>query len=221
MREIERLLREIDAEMEATRRWHGCNGLSPATHEALRQIPRELFVPHALRVSAYENRPLPIGHGQTISQPYIVALMTELLELGPDDTVLEIGTGSGYQAAILAQLVRQVHSIERSPALAEQAEKNLKQLGIGNVAIHLGDGSTGWPEAAPYDGIMVTAAADRLPPALIEQLKPERHLVIPLGQAEWGQELRRITRGENDANESRHILPVSFVPLIEGEIEDD
>ena len=179
---------------------------------AMRSVPRHAFVPEKYASEAYEDHPLPVGAGQTISQPYIVALMTSRLRLSGKEKVLEIGTGSGYQAAILAQLAGEVHSIERIPELAENAVKTLKALGIKNVFVHSGDGSLGWPEAAPYDRIIVTAAAPAVPEELTEQLKPGGRLVIPVGER-WNQMLEEWDR-TNDGLEKLDVLPVVFVPLL-------
>ncbi len=179
--------------------------------DALRRLPRHWFVPEEYAHIAYADSPLPIGKGQTISQPYIVALMTELLELMGDENVLEVGTGSGYQAALLALLSRQVHTIERHAALAEKAEKALLQLGLTNVMVHVGDGSLGLPEYAPFQAIMITAAAPHVPKPLVEQLDLGGRLVLPEGGA-GGQMLDR-WRKRGDKLEQEHIAPVAFVPL--------
>jgi len=179
--------------------------------EALRTIPRHHFVPQDLRRDAYEDCPLPIGHGQTISQPYIVALMTELLCLEGTENVLEIGTGSGYQAAILACLAQTVHTVERIPELAQQAQRALAELGLENAHVHLGDGSQGWSQAAPYQGIIVTAAAPRAPQPILDQLADNGRLVIPVG-SRFNQELELWSRSGEDFNLNR-IIPVAFVPL--------
>ena len=163
--------------------------LSPAVLEALSRVPRHLFVPPAMRIFAYAERPLPIGEGQTISAPYIVALMTDLLEPEPDDVMLEVGTGSGYQAAVLSGLVRRVHSIEIVEPLARQAARRLAELGYRNVVVRAGDGYAGWPEAAPFDGIIVTAGAAHVPKPLLDQLKRGGHMVIPVGSTLANQEL--------------------------------
>ncbi len=178
------------------------------------EVPRERFVPAHLRHAAYDNAPLPIGEGQTISQPFMVALMTDLLQLEPDAVVLEIGTGSGYQAALLSRLVRQVYSIERVPQLAADAVTRLAELGYDNVEVRQGDGYAGWPEHAPYDGIIVTAAAQHVPPPLKEQLKPGGRLVIPVGEPYFGQELLLLTKDATGNISTRHVLPVAFVPLV-------
>jgi len=177
---------------------------------ALRRVPRHAFVPAAERAHAYEDRALAIGHGQTISQPYVVALMTELAALRPDARVLEIGTGSGYQAAVLAELAGAVYSIEIVAPLARRAAATLAELGYRAVHVRAGDGYRGWPEAAPFDAILVTAAAPRVPPALLEQLAPGGRLVIPLGGAEQQLEVhRRTERGF----EVERVLAVRFVPM--------
>ena len=179
--------------------------------QAFRQIPRHRFVPQEERQRAYRDGPLPIGGGQTISQPYIVALMTSLLHLDGGQRVLEIGTGSGYQAAILGQLAKSVHTVERLPELAERAAALLKELGSGNVFVHVGDGSLGWREAAPYQAILVTAAAPRVPDALLEQLAPGGRLVLPVG-GRSGQDLQ-VWECTPDGMQIENNIPVAFVPL--------
>jgi len=180
--------------------------------EALITIPRHIFVPPDLRSFAYSDGPLPIGEGQTISQPYIVALMTQLLELKGSETVLEVGTGSGYQAAVLSLLTAQVYSIERSPELAELAQQVLESLGISNVSVRQGDGSRGLPEFAPYQGVVVTAAAPKVPQPLLDQLDAEGRLVLPVGGRD-GQILECWKRAGEEFRVER-ITPVAFVPLI-------
>ena len=179
---------------------------------AMASVPREKFVSDDLRAFAYENRPLPIGHGQTISQPLIVAMMTEALELKGDEKVLELGTGSGYQAAILAELTARVVTVERIAPLAEQATAVLAELGYDNVQVHLAGDTLGWPEEAPYDGILVTAAGPDVPPALIEQLAPQGRLVIPVG-AHDVQELLLVTNSPGGLTTKR-LGPCRFVPLV-------
>ena len=185
---------------------------SPQVLQAFRDIPRHCFVPADYQHLAYHDGPLPIGFGQTISQPYIVALMTELLDLHGDEIVLEIGAGSGYQAAILSQLAHQVHTIERHAGLARLAEKTLRQLHIENVQVHIGDGSLGLAKFAPFEAIIVTAAAPKIPNALLEQLSDQGRLVIPVG-GRGGQYLERWTHRGNDFDKEK-IIPVAFVPLI-------
>lgn len=180
--------------------------------EAFESIPRHLFVPEESREWAYEDHPLPIGFQQTISQPFIVAYMTQLLDLTGSERVLEVGTGSGYQAAILSALAAEVHTIEMIPELAERAAKTLAELGITNVFIHLGDGSQGWSEAAPYDAILVSAAAQRVPKPLLDQLSVDGRMILPVGKAGY-QELEFWRRdGEDFSHET--LLPVAFVPLV-------
>jgi protein-L-isoaspartate(D-aspartate) O-methyltransferase len=208
-----RLLAEIDADMRATSGSTGRNALSPAVRRAMESVPRERFVPPEMASRAYQNRPLPIGHGQTISQPFIVALMTELLEPEPGDVMLEVGTGSGYQAAVLAACVNKVYSIEIVAPLAQQARAALDAIGVRNVETRVGDGYRGWPEAAPFDGIIVTAAPDHVPPALVEQLKPGGRLVIPVGSHSLDQELLLIRKDADGRAASRRTIGVRFVPL--------
>jgi protein-L-isoaspartate(D-aspartate) O-methyltransferase len=179
---------------------------------AMSEVPRHEFVPSDVRDDAYRDRPLPIGHGQTISQPYIVALMTQVLEPKPTDVVLEIGTGSGYQAAVLSKLVRHVYTIEIVAALARRAEADLSRLGFTNVTVRAGDGYRGWPEAAPFDAIIVTCAPDEVPPVLVDQLKEGGRMVIPVGNPFLGQDLY-LLRKEGGRVERRSILPVRFVPM--------
>jgi protein-L-isoaspartate(D-aspartate) O-methyltransferase len=178
---------------------------------AFESVPRHMFVPKESRYAAYDDGPLPIGFGQTISQPYIVALMTDLLELNGDERLLEVGTGSGYQAAILGMIAEEVHTIEFVPELAARAESTLKELGMDNVHVHFGDGSLGWPECAPYNGILVAAAAPKTPKALLEQLKDGGKLVIPVGGRGF-QQLEVWVR-EKDDYSSRTEIAVAFVPL--------
>jgi protein-L-isoaspartate(D-aspartate) O-methyltransferase len=180
--------------------------------EAMRQVPRHCFVTPDYHHLAYSDGPLPIGSGQTISQPYIVALMSELLGLSGDEQVLEVGTGSGYQAAVLAHLARQVHSIERHKDLAQQAICILEDLGLDNVQVHVGDGSQGLPELAPYDAIIVTAAAPNVPQPLLDQLGSEGSLVLPVGSL-GAQFLERWTK-QGDNYKREDVIPVAFVPLI-------
>ncbi len=186
----------------------------PCVIEAMLAVPRHLFVPERRRIHSYEDRPLPIGSGQTISQPYIVALMTELLELNENDTVLEVGTGSGYQAAVLAEIAKKVYSIEIKEELGLQAKERLKAVGYTNVDVHIGDGYDGLPDDAPFDAIIVTAAAPHIPEPLIEQLRPGGRMVIPVGTRFWGQELVLITKKEDGGIREETIIPVLFVPLL-------
>ncbi len=191
---------------------HGA-GFSDAVLASMNTVKRHALVPPAEMPFAYENRPLPIGHGQTISQPYIVALMTELIELDADDVILEVGTGSGYQAAVVAELVDHVYSIEIIEALATRAEGNLKNLGYTNITTKLGDGYYGWEEHAPFDAIIVTAAASHVPPPLIEQLKPGGRMIIPVGGRFMTQLLLLLEKTEQGEVITRQIAAVRFVPL--------
>jgi len=208
-----RMLQEIERELGDTCELIGRHALDQRIIAALNEVPRHRFVPASLYPFAYENRPLSIGNGQTISQPYIVAIMSELLDLSPLDTVLEIGTGSGYQAAILSRLVRQVYSIEIIAELAEKARLRLRRLGYDNVEIKVGNGRQGWPEHAPYDAIIVTAAAADIPPALLRQLKPGGRMIIPVGPPYQDQELILIKKDAGGTISQRRLLPVVFVPL--------
>lgn len=208
------LLERVAAEIRDTGDATGCYALSERVRQALLAVPRYRFVPDERQDWAYANTPLPIGCGQTISQPFIVALMTELLIPDPAATILEIGTGSGYQSAVLARVVRQVYSIERIPELAEAAVVRLHALNINNVAVRVGDGAQGWAEQAPFDGIIVTAAAQAVPPALVAQLKPGGRLVIPVGEPGQTQDLQVIAKDEQGTVFRRSLLPVVFVPLI-------
>jgi len=185
--------------------------------EVMARVPRHLFVDEGLREQAYENHPLPIGEGQTISQPYIVALMTESLRLKPADRVLEIGTGSGYQAAVLSEIVKEVYTIEIRKALADRAAKRLKELGYRNVKVKYADGYKGWTEYAPFDAIIITAAANHIPPPLIKQLKDGGRLIIPLGSTVYYQTLTLITKQKGDLD-IQQLGSVAFVPMT-GEAE--
>lgn len=188
--------------------------LSDRLREVLLSVPRHRFVPAALADRAYDNAPLPIGDGQTISQPFIVALMTALLDPGPGEDVLEVGTGSGYQAAVLSRLARHVYSIERVDALARTAAGRLAELGYDNVTVRSGDGYEGWPEHAPYAGVMVTAATPEVSPALLGQLAPGGRLVVPVGPHGEVQRLQLMDRDARGSERRRDIIAVSFVPLV-------
>jgi protein-L-isoaspartate(D-aspartate) O-methyltransferase len=187
--------------------------LDPAVLGAMRQVPRHRLVPEEVQPQAYRNIPLPIGYEQTISQPYIVALMTDLLDVKPGHKVLEVGTGSGYQAAILSGLVRHVYTIEIVRPLAERASLQLAELGYRNITVRGGDGYVGWPEHAPFDRIIVTAGADHVPQPLIDQLKPGGRMVIPVGKS-WNRlDLTLLTKARNGRVTRERVLPVAFVPL--------
>jgi protein-L-isoaspartate(D-aspartate) O-methyltransferase len=207
------MVKAIEAEAKAAAPWVKRAAIDPRILAVMAKIPRHEFVSSELNFAAYDNGPLPIGYGQTISQPYIVALMTDALQLTPECTVLEIGAGSGYQAAVLSQLVSKVYSVEIIPALAAAAAKRLHRLGYTNVDVRQGNGRLGLPEHAPFDAIIVTAAAEAIPPALIEQLRPGGRLVIPVGNRYYGQDLQLLVKAGNGKVSIENILPVAFVPL--------
>lgn len=210
---IERMLHDIGWETSETRAWIGKSELDSRVLEAMRQVPRHAFVPRELEDCAYENGPLSIGRGQTISQPFIVALMSDLLAPQPQHVVLEVGCGSGYQSAVLSRLVTQVYSLEIVPELAQAAQECLSRLGYGNVTVRQGDGYQGWPEHAPFDGIIVTAAAPEIPPPLVEQLRPGGRMVIPVGLPHMRQDLLLVEKSRDGSVTTRNMLPVAFVPL--------
>lgn len=212
----ERMIKEIEGDVKATSRRIGKKQLSKSVMKAMANVPRHEFVPRSLRRAAYKNRPLPIGYGQTISQPYIVALMTDLLDVEGDDIVLEVGTGSGYQAAILAELVKKVYTIEIIKELGEQAKGRLEDLGYQNITVQVGDGYYGLEGLAPFDGIIVTAAANHVPPPLIKQLRPGGKMVIPVGGAFMTQQLMLVEKRNDGKIITKQVLPVIFVPLTGG-----
>jgi protein-L-isoaspartate(D-aspartate) O-methyltransferase len=209
-----RLLAEIQANAEETKSWTGRAKFSDRVMAALAKVPREDFVQPGDHVAAYVNRPQAIGFGQTISQPYIVALMTDMLDLKPTDRVLEIGTGSGYQAAVLAELVEEVKSVERVEKLGLAARERLDRMGYGNVEVRTGDGFKGWPDGGEFDAIIVTAAPEHIPPALINQLRPGGRMVIPIGRVHATQALVRVTKDLDGRILEQATLPVAFVPML-------
>jgi protein-L-isoaspartate(D-aspartate) O-methyltransferase len=214
------MVNEVAADAAATSASTGRAAFSPRVMAALGKVERHRFVPAGLAPFAYRNRPLPIGEGQTISQPYIVALMTDLLDLAGGERVLEIGTGSGYQAAILAEMGARVFSVEILPALAAEARRRLTEAGYRDVALRVGDGWAGWPEAAPFDAIIVTAAPERIPQPLIDQLRPGGRLVIPVGPEGRGQDLLLAVKEPDGKLSRRRIIPVAFVPFTgEGQLQ--
>ncbi len=204
---------EIEYMTRLTAQETGRRALDSRVLAVMDKVERHRYVPGAQQRYAYENRPLPIGYGQTISQPYIVALMTDLLRVEPGDVVLEIGTGSAYQAAVLGELARSVFTIEIVEPLGRQASERLSRLGYRNVTVKVADGYYGWPEHAPFDGIMVTAAASHVPPPLIKQLKPGGRMVIPVGTSFMTQNLMLVEKKPDGTVTSRQVLPVRFVPL--------
>lgn len=215
---INNLISDIEMEVMLTRDYIGKDRLDDRVMQAMRDVPREQFVSLDQQSRAYDNGPLGIGYNQTISQPYIVALMTDLLQLEADNRVLEIGTGSGYQSAVLSRLCKQVYTIERIEPLAIEARQRLRQLHYDNIESRIGNGALGWPEQAPFDAIMVTAAAaGEAPPALEQQLKIGGRLVIPVGGQGWRQQLMLLIKNEDGLLQRRNILGVAFVPLIESE----
>jgi len=207
------MVRLIEYNVRETGRYIGKMEFDQRVMQVMGSVPRHVFVPEMYREDAYENRPLPIGFGQTISQPYIVALMTDLLSLKATDRVLEVGTGSGYQAAILSRLVARVFTIEIIGELGRRADSVIKQQGYSNIQTRIGDGYYGWPEQAPFDAIVVTAAAGHIPPPLIQQLKPGGRMVIPVGSRFMVQQLVLVTKDDKGKISARQILPVRFVPL--------
>jgi len=211
-----RLVSEVDAMYAMTRADTGFAAMSPQVRAALAKVERHRFVPSGQQSLAYRNHPLPIGSGQTISQPYIVALSTDLVAPQPGQRVLEIGTGSGYQAAMLAEIVSKVYSIELVPSLGKEAAERLKTLGYANVEVRIGDGYAGWPEQAPFDAIVVTAAAPRVPEALVAQLKPGGRMVIPVGASHEAQQLLLIVKRPDGTVDRKSVLAVRFVPLVPG-----
>ena len=210
-----RLLETIAREAAETEQWTGRPCFSERTMQAMAAVPRERFVSSGDEEVAYVNRPQSIGFGQTISQPYIVALMTDLLGLRGGERILEIGTGSGYQAAVLAHLGANVFSIETVADLAEVAKKNLARAGVTGVQVQHGDGFDGWAEQAPFDGVIVTAAPERLPGTLVEQMKPGARMVIPLGPRSGPQMLHLVIKREDGSLDDRSVLPVAFVPMVQ------
>jgi len=208
-----KLVNEIRTDVEATSLYLDKEALDPRVMNAMAKVERHKFVPFGQRRYAYQNRPLPIGHGQTISQPYIVAIMTDLIKPEPDHRVLEIGTGSGYQAAVLAEVVKDVYTIEIVSPLGKKAAKRFRELNYINIHSRIGDGYYGWKDAAPFDGIVVTAAASHVPPPLIKQLKPGGRMVIPVGSQFLVQHLVVVDKSADGKITSRQILPVRFVPL--------
>jgi protein-L-isoaspartate(D-aspartate) O-methyltransferase len=211
-----RMVAEVEAMYAETRAETGLAAMSPPVREALGTVQRHRLVPPGEASRAYRNHPLPIGNGQTISQPYIVALSADLLNPKPSDVVLEVGTGSGYQAAVLAHIVSRVYSIELIPSLGNEARKRLEELGYGNIEVRIGDGYAGWPEKAPFDGIVVTAAAPNVPQALVDQLKPGGRMVIPVGGEAETQFLKVLTKRADGGVDEKRVLPVRFVPLVPG-----
>jgi len=212
---LQDMLDDIEQEVRYTRSLIGKDALDARVMEAMRKVPRDEFVPPDIKSAAFENGPLSIGHGQTISQPYIVALMTDMLAPEPEHRILEIGTGSGYQTAILSQLCSKVYSVEVVAELGIAAADLFKRLGYHNIETRIGNGYLGWSGHAPYDGIIVTAAATHIPTALVEQLKPGGRMAIPVGLPYSYQELMRVSKNERGETLTESVLGVAFVPLVE------
>jgi protein-L-isoaspartate(D-aspartate) O-methyltransferase len=210
------MVEEVEGMYAETRAETGLASMSGAVRGALGKVERHRLVPPGQASAAYRNHPLPIGGGQTISQPYIVALSSDLLQPKPGDVVLDVGTGSGYQAAVLAEIVRQVYSIEIIESLGKAAAARLAEMGYRNIEVKIGDGYAGWPEKGPFDGIVVTAAAPRIPPALVAQLKPGGRMVIPVGGSGDIQYLTLLVKRADGGYDERRVLPVRFVPLVPG-----
>lgn len=222
-RKHQQMLETIRTEAKFTATYTGRRQFAESVMQAMQEVDRADFVDGFYKLQAFENGPLPIGHGQTISQPYIVALMTDLLDLTPQSVVLEIGTGSGYQAAILSRLAKQVYSVEKIAALAKSAAQRLKTLGYTNIETRCDNGYYGWREKAPFDGIMVTAAATHIPQELVDQLKPGARMVIPVGQPYSSQVLLLLSKNAQGGTQAQSILDVVFVPLVDDkkhEVED-
>ena len=213
------MISTIESEVNYTRRMTGRDRLSPRVMDAMRKVPRDVFVSDELKPFAFDNGPLPIGHNQTISQPFIVALMTDLLDPDKNDIVLEIGTGSGYQTAILSLLVKKVYTVEIIKELNGKARERLKKYHYQNIETKNANGYEGWPEHAPYDGIIVTAAAPFIPQALVDQLKPGGHLVIPIGLPHCNQELMLIDKDKQGDTQTNSILSVAFVPMVDSPLD--
>ena len=216
---IKSMLDTIRMEADYSGAYTGRKAFDKRVMQAMNDVDRKLFVPEIFQKQAYDNGPLAIGHGQTISQPYIVALMTDLLNTTPEDIVLEVGTGSGYQAVILSRLVKKVYSIEKIPELAESSRAKLKSQGYRNIEILCNNGYYGWQEKAPFDSIIVTAAAPHIPESLISQLKPGGRMVIPVGQPQKRQRLMLVTKDMQGNTSTESILSVVFVPLVMEDFE--
>ena len=214
---LQDMLDDIEREVQYTRSLIGKDALDARVMEAMRKVPRDEFVPPNMKSAAFENGPLPIGHGQTISQPYIVALMIDMVAPEPEHRILEIGTGSGYQTAILSQLCSKVYSVEIVAELSIAAADLFKRLGYQNIEMRIGNGYHGWLEHAPYDGIIVTAAATHIPEALVEQLKPGGRMAIPVGLPYSYQELMLVSKDEQGKTVTESVLGVAFVPLVDKE----
>ena len=218
---LKRMLDTIKMEADYSGTYTARNKINDRVMQAMQEVDRIDFVPDTYKRQAYDNGPLPIGYGQTISQPFMVACMTDLLDLDPEHVVLEIGTGSGYQAAILSQLVKQVYSIERIKELADEATERLKRLGYDNIEVRCVNGYSGWHEKAPFDAIIVTAAATHIPQALIEQLKPGGKMVIPVGLQYMPQELMLVEKDLDGHTTTKSLFGVAFVPLITEQEDND
>jgi len=210
------LMEEIETEARETQGWTGRAAYSDRVMAAMAKVPRHAFVAPSDLPMAYVNRPLSIGHGQTISQPYIVAVMTDLLDLQPDDRVLEVGTGCGYQAAVLAEVAGRVYTVEIVRKLAEETALRLRQLGYTSIKTRIGNGYEGWPDEAPFDAVMMTSAPPQIPRALVDQLKPGGRMVVPVGFRNETQMLYRCVKRDDGTLDKERMLPVAFVPMVDG-----
>lgn len=214
MEKLDRMVREVESQVRRMGAATGKEVLDGRVIGALREVPRHEFVPASMLPLAYENEPLPIGNGQIVPQPYLVALMTDLLRLRSDDVVLEVGTGTGYHAAVLSRLAGKIYSVEINRDMAETAAQRLRRLGYGNVEVCIGNGYFGWRAGAPYDAILVTAATDEIPPRLLDQIGAGGRMVIPVNHSNFGQDLLLVEKGRSGGVSIREIMPVSFAPLV-------
>lgn len=212
--EREEMIKQVELMARESGPYTGRHVLDDRVMQAMAKVPRHMFVPPEMRSQAYQNRALPIGHDQTISQPYIVALMSDLAQVQPGEKVLEVGTGSGYQAAILAEVGAEVYTIEIVPELGREAAQTLQKLGYDNLHLRIGNGYKGWPEAAPFDAIVITAAPDEIPQALVDQLAADGRMIVPVGARAGMQTLTVVEKTAEGGTKTREVVPVSFVPMV-------